>query len=168
MPEHGSCAPRFAMDSRTAEQIRTRLIDQLVFFDEQQMSVLDTYFPSASTEPQERSATVAWMDQYVSELEQIVFGLAGNSPDLPPKVLIGSTVTLRQPADNERKTYKICLPDDADPSTGNLSFLSPIGMQLLLASLNETVHLPALPGVSETMTDSIISDIRFEEEELRK
>lgn len=153
---HGFFTPSLSMDGQTVEQIRTSLIRQLLFFDEQQLNVLDTYFPAYCTEPEERSSTAAWMEHYVAELEHIVSGLAGESPCLPDKVLIGSTVTLQQPA--ETKTYKICFPQDADPDSGRLSFLSPIGMRLLLASLHETVRLPAQCEGTET----VIADIRFE------
>ena len=47
------------------------------------------------------------------------------------KVIFGATVDLEDVDSGEAKTYTILGPDEADPSKGSISFLSPVGQALL-------------------------------------
>ncbi|CAK7038105.1 MAG: Transcription elongation factor GreA [Desulfovibrio sp.] len=47
------------------------------------------------------------------------------------KVIFGATVELEDVDSGEAKTYTILGPDEADPSKGSISFLSPVGQALL-------------------------------------
>ncbi len=47
------------------------------------------------------------------------------------KVVFGCTVELEDVDSGEKKTYSILGPDEADPSKGSISFVSPVGKALL-------------------------------------
>ncbi|MBQ7617329.1 MAG: transcription elongation factor GreA [Desulfovibrio sp.] len=47
------------------------------------------------------------------------------------KVVFGCTVELEDVDSGEKKTYTILGPDEADPSKGSISFVSPVGKALL-------------------------------------
>ena len=47
------------------------------------------------------------------------------------KVIFGATVELEDVDSGEAKTYTILGPDEADPSKGSISILSPVGQALL-------------------------------------
>ena len=47
------------------------------------------------------------------------------------KVIFGATVELEDVDSGEAKNYTILGPDEADPSKGSISFLSPVGQALL-------------------------------------
>ena len=47
------------------------------------------------------------------------------------KVIFGATVDLEDVDSGEAKVYTILGPDEADPSKGSISFLSPVGQALL-------------------------------------
>lgn len=47
------------------------------------------------------------------------------------KVIFGATVDLEDVDSGEAKIYTILGPDEADPSKGSISFLSPVGQALL-------------------------------------
>lgn len=47
------------------------------------------------------------------------------------KVIFGATVEIEDVDSGEAKTYTILGPDEADPTTGSISFLSPVGQALL-------------------------------------
>ncbi len=47
------------------------------------------------------------------------------------KVIFGATVEMEDVDSGEAKTYTILGPDEADPTKGSISFLSPVGQALL-------------------------------------
>ena len=47
------------------------------------------------------------------------------------KVIFGATVEMENVDNGETKTYTILGPDEADPTKGSISFLSPVGQALL-------------------------------------
>ena len=61
----------------------------------------------------------------------------------PPKdaseVRFGSTVTIRR-EDGRRQTYRIVGEDEADPSLGTLSYVSPVAQALLGKQIGEVVQ----------------------------
>lgn len=47
------------------------------------------------------------------------------------RVIFGSTVEVEDVDSGEKKSFTILGPDEADPGTGSISFLSPVGQALL-------------------------------------
>jgi len=55
-------------------------------------------------------------------------------------------VTVLYDEDDETEDFVICLPDQSDPDRGFISFLSPVGRQLLLRKLGEQLSLKIPTG----------------------
>lgn len=139
------------------DALRKRLIEQLTFFDENKMQLLDTYFPHDRFGYQERERYLHFLDRYVKTVETIVQQLNETSGSAIPKVLIGSEVSLFYEEYDEEDTLTICFPEKADPDSGKVSFLSPIASQILLRSVDDNVQLNTPQGD----TSVTIRDIRF-------
>jgi transcription elongation factor GreA len=60
--------------------------------------------------------------------------------------LIGTKVTVWYEEDNESEDYVICYPEQSDPDRGYISFLSPVGRQLLLKNNGEKLSLKIPTG----------------------
>ena len=57
------------------------------------------------------------------------------------KVVFGCTVELEDVDSGEQKTYSILGPDEADPSKGSISFVSPVGKALLGKEVGDEVSI---------------------------
>ncbi|UYP10979.1 GreA/GreB family elongation factor [Priestia megaterium] len=68
-----------------------------------------------------------------------------------------SQVSLMYLDNKETEQFTICFPGQSDPDKGNISFLSPVGRQLLLRSAGEKLVLTT-PGGN---TEVIIKEIKF-------
>jgi len=51
--------------------------------------------------------------------------------------LIGSSVTVKYLDDGDEEEYTLVYPTEADPDRNRISFFSPIGIHLLMASVGE-------------------------------
>jgi len=123
---------------------RKQLIEQLVYFDENKTDFLNQYYPSFG---KDRERVDKVLGVYARTVEQL---LADEQlPLLNGCVLIGSRVTLRYVEDGEQEQYAIVFPPLADPDRNRLSFLSPIGLQLLLARAGERYMLVVPSGEIE-------------------
>lgn len=113
-------------------------LQQLAYIDENNKDLTNLYL--SSTPIQERIKH--FFNLYVLEVEEI---LSKNSKkgfiSKFPKVLIGTKVTVLYDEDDETEDFVICLPDQSDPDRGFISFLSPVGRQLLLRKLGEQLSL---------------------------
>jgi len=116
---------------------------QLVYIDENIKDLTNLYL--SSTPIQER--VKHFFNLYVLEVEEL---LANNSKkgfiSFFSKVLIGTKVTVLYDEDNETEEFVICLPEQSDPDRGFISFLSPVGRQLLLRKLGEQISLKIPTG----------------------
>ncbi|MEW9673201.1 GreA/GreB family elongation factor [Ammoniphilus sp. 3BR4] len=74
-------------------------------------------------------------------------------------VFIGSEVTLLYLKENYLDKYTICFPDQSNPDSGYVSFLSPIGRQIMLRGINEPILLTTPNGEANV----IIKDIEFKQ-----
>jgi len=74
------------------------------------------------------------------------------------QVFFGATVTLEE-EDGERKTYSIVGIDEADPSHGKISWISPLTRVLLKARVGDVVQLRSPKGAR----DLAILEIRYQE-----
>jgi len=74
-----------------------------------------------------------------------------------PKVYIGTKVTVQYEDDGEIEEYILCFPEQSEPDEGYISFLSPLGRQLLLKKVGEKVAIK-IPSGDLTVT---IKDISY-------
>lgn len=127
---------------------------QLVYIDENIKELTNLYL--SSTPIQERIKH--FFNLYVLEVEDL---LSKNHNkgfiSLFPKVFIGTKVTVLYDEDNESDEFVICFPEQSDPDSGFISFLSPVGRQLLLRELGEQLSL-RIPTGDLQMT---IKDISY-------
>jgi transcription elongation factor GreA len=116
---------------------------QLVLLDENRSEFLDLYFPYAHSN-QERKK----MDSLIAEYTRQIGKLLRSDPleEIPQFVFIGSTVTCLDLDHHVEDQYTICFPEESDPDNGLISFLSPVGQQLLLAKVNHPVTIETPNG----------------------
>ena len=123
-------------------QMRNKIMEQIVYFEENMTDFLDLYFPYSGTENYRRKRFEALLTQYMKTLEQMV-----QQSDVEfaiDSVAIGCKVGLFDLDQNITEHYTITFPDDANPDDNQISFLSPLGQQLLLAKLGQelTIETP--------------------------
>lgn len=113
-------------------------VDQLVFIDTNIKDLTDLYL--SSTPLHERLKH--FFSLYVLEVEELLKQnrQAGFITRIP-KVFIGTKVTVLYDEDGDTEDYVICFPEDSDPDQGFISFLSPVGRQLLLKGVGEQISL---------------------------
>jgi transcription elongation factor GreA len=138
----------------TLTPLHRRLVEQLVYFDEQRIPFLDLHFAGKQAERQKASQ---WLDQYVSTVESLLHETAGNTTSDLPRVVIGSQVTLHYVEEGYEEQLTICFPEQTDPDAGRISFLSPLGRQLLMHAVDDTLRLEMPMGTAEV----IVRAIRF-------
>ncbi|MCU6797074.1 GreA/GreB family elongation factor [Paenibacillus sp. WQ 127069] len=129
---------------------RLQLINQLVYFDEEKTNFLNHYFPENN---HKRSAFERILSDYTSTLEKIVADL--NEDRLNSVALIGSRLELRYVNDDWIESFTIVFPQHADPNHNLISFLSPMGIQLLMSQINETYQLAVPSGVISVKVEDI-------------
>ncbi|NOU96355.1 transcription elongation factor GreAB [Paenibacillus sp. LMG 31456] len=130
---------------------RTQLINQLVYFDEQKKDFLDHYFPNSA---KERGKIELLLSVYSVTLERILGVFT--QENLNSTVLIGSRMKIVYLEDGYTESYTIVFPHQADPNSNKISFLSPIGFQLLMAKINETYQLKIPSGEIKVKLEEII------------
>lgn len=118
-------------------------VQQLVYIDENIKEFTNLYL--SSTPVPERLKN--FFSLYSLEVEDLIQeNLHKGSISFFPKVLIGTKVTVLYNEDNETEDYIICFPEQSDPDSGYISFLSPVGRQLLLKKIGETLSLKIPTG----------------------
>ncbi|MED4203986.1 GreA/GreB family elongation factor [Neobacillus mesonae] len=117
--------------------------EQLAFIEENLKELTNLYI--SSTPIQERLKH--FFNRYVLELEDLLKQNQKNAfIGLFPKVYIGTKVTVLYEDENDTEDYVICFPEHSDPDRGFISFLSPVGRQLLLKDLGENISLKIPTG----------------------
>ncbi len=129
---------------------RTQLVKQLLYFDEERNGFLNHYYPGKH--PQRKQAEEL-INRYCTVLEQLLSDYSEEK--LCSSVLIGSRLDLRYLADGYIDTYTIVFPAYTDPAEGKISWLSPLGMQLLMAQRNLEYELEVPSGKISVMIDNI-------------
>ncbi|EKN65751.1 hypothetical protein BABA_18352 [Neobacillus bataviensis LMG 21833] len=140
---------------------------QLVYIDENIKDLTTLYL--SSTPIQDRIKH--FFNLYVLEVEEL---LSENGKkgfiSLFHKVFIGTKVTVLLEEDNETEDFVICLPEQSNPDSGFISFLSPVGRQLLLRNLGEQLLLKIPTGdLQVTIRDiSYVGDLLEMEERYKE
>jgi transcription elongation factor GreA len=118
-------------------------VQQLVYLDENIKEFTNLYL--SSTPVPERLKN--FFSLYSLEVEDLIQEKQRKgSITFFPKVLIGTKVTVMYEEDHETEDYIICFPEYSDPDSGYISFVSPVGRQLLLKKLGETLSLKIPTG----------------------
>lgn len=115
---------------------RSRLVDQLVFLDEQMTMFLDSY-PSPQKLQVHRS-----IKRYENILKRLLELDDVNLVKTLSKVtVIGSSITICYEEEGSNELFTVVLPTEIDPDQNRVSLFSPIGNQLLSRSTGETFIL---------------------------
>lgn len=133
------------MSQEKNQNFREVLRSQLSFFEEQRLNFLDTYVSSQYDNRHLRKKIEQMIERYVDEVGRLV-AMETLQPDPLERVLIGAVVIIRYEDELDTDTLTVCFPDQSDPDQGRISFLSPIGSQLLLARTNDVVQVSTPNG----------------------
>lgn len=128
----------------------TQLVNQLLFFDEEKQSFLKRYIPNDS---KERNKVDQVLSIYTASLEKVIGESSQES--LNSMVLIGSQVTLCYEEDGYQEQYTVVFPHMTDSSKNWISFLSPIGLQLLMTRMDEVYEFIVPSGPIEVKIKSV-------------
>jgi transcription elongation factor GreA len=134
-------------------QNKDYFVQQLAYIDENIKELTDLYF--SSTPVQERLKH--FFNIFVLEVEELLNNNQFNDMISSfPKVYIGTKVTVLYDEDNETEDYVICYPEQSDPDSGYISFLSPVGRQLLFKKMGDNISLK-IPTGELSVTIKVIS-----------
>ncbi|OCA83163.1 hypothetical protein A8F94_18745 [Bacillus sp. FJAT-27225] len=134
-------------------------VHQLVYIDEHIKELTELYI--SSTPVGERVKD--FFAQYTLEVEGFLKENQRNDLITSiPKVFIGSKVTVVFEDEDDTEEYIISYPEQTDPDSGIISFLSPVGRQLLLKRVGDQVSIK-IPSGQLTVT---IQEISFAGHEL--
>jgi transcription elongation factor GreA len=127
-------------------------IKQLTYIDENHQELNGLYLSSTPLKERRKD----FLSVYVREVEQYI-DLCNQAPGEQPlrKVLIGTKVTVLFDGEDDREVYHICLPEESDPDNGCISFLSPVGRQLLLKNLGEKTSITIPSGKLDVVIENI-------------
>ncbi|WP_150271475.1 GreA/GreB family elongation factor [Paenibacillus tepidiphilus] len=121
---------------------KVQLLNQLLFFDEGLSSFLSEYYPEPGPD---RVLVERTLKQYTSVVEGILQDFSLNR--LNSCALIGSKIEVEYLDDSSVECYTIVFPGASDPGCNEISFLSPIGLQLLMTEPDENVELEVPSGI---------------------
>ncbi|NER44912.1 GreA/GreB family elongation factor [Bacillus megaterium NBRC 15308 = ATCC 14581] len=141
------------MSHKVYHALGESLIRQLAFRDKNCTEFISSYFSSDTRE------YLNFFYKYTHEVQKYLLSFSALSEDISvvPKIFIESQVSLMYLDNKQTEQFTICFPDQSDPDKGNISFLSPVGSQLLLRSAGEKLVLTT-PGGS---TEVFIKEIKF-------
>ncbi|WP_462412708.1 GreA/GreB family elongation factor [Neobacillus sp. Marseille-QA0830] len=123
-------------------QSQEDFVQQLVYLDENIKELTNLYI--SSTPIQERLKH--FFSLYLMEVEELLKINKEKSLKSFSKVYIGTKVTVLYDDEHETEDYVICFPEHSDPDSGCISFLSPVGRQLLLKKVGEKLSLKIPTG----------------------
>lgn len=124
-------------------QNKDYFFQQLSFIDENIKELTNLYL--SSTPITERIKH--FFNLYVLEIEELLKVNQNNDViSFFPKVFIGTKVTVLYDEENETEDYVICYPEHSNPDHGFISFLSPVGRQLLFKNISEKIMLKIPTG----------------------
>ena len=135
----------------SSDQFRDQLIHQLTTLGEEKKQFLDAYFPVYG---QKRNEINKLLTTYTLQVKKL---LELSDDQLLDTVLIGSRVRVAYLNKPTIDTFIIDHPRLSNLSGDRISFLSPIGSQLLLSSPGDVVTVETPTGVARMR----ILEIRF-------
>jgi len=129
---------------------RSQLVRQLIYFDEEKIHFLDQYFPDYN---QKRAEVERKLAEYSAWLERLL--QAFDEERLHERALIGSRLDVEFDGEGVGESFTIVFPPYADPEQNRVSFLSPVGFQLLMAKAGERCRLLLPSGEAEVEVHSV-------------
>jgi transcription elongation factor GreA len=140
------------MNHNVYHSLRESLVGQLVYLEENGASLVDSYFAS------DMNRYTRFFNQYTSCVQSFLSKMNDKSELSPSisQVFIGSQVSILYEEEQDMEQFTICFPDQVDPDKGYISFLSPVGSQLLLRFLGEKIVLVTPGGNTEVNIKEII------------
>lgn len=134
---------------------RERLVHQLVTLGDERNQFLDAFFPMQGKERTE-------INQLLSKYTRFIEARLAKPGENPHSaVLIGCNVEMLDLDYKETDRFTIVYPGEADPDQNLISFLSPIGKHLLMASIGDEIDIPTPSGSMRVR----ITGISFDETE---
>ncbi|MGC5327124.1 GreA/GreB family elongation factor [Brevibacillus sp. SYSU BS000544] len=132
---------------------RKHLVNQLLFFDEEQSNFLQDYFPDQGKEKQSMER---FIQQYSQTLEKLLaMDDSYLAQSLLSVALLGSSVKVIFQDDGLEEQFTVVYPTEIDPDRNRISLLSPIGRQLLLVSPNDSIVLKTPVGEQNVLIGEI-------------
>lgn len=125
------------------EKTKAYFEQQLHYFEHNKTEFLDQYVPYTSEGANRRKQTEQLLDAYIAAVRSALQDLGKDGA--PEFVTIGSEVTVTYLDDGSEDRYKIGFPEDSDPDENSISFLSPLGRQLLMVKKGQNVSIET-PG----------------------
>ena len=113
--------------------------EQLQYIDTNFQELKSLYLSSTPLKERDNNFFNSYIHELESFLENEVIGPIS-------KVFIGTKVTVMFDGDDDTEDYYICLQKQSDPDAGCISFLSPVGRQLLLRNVDDNVLLNTPAG----------------------
>lgn len=129
--------------------LREQLVHQIVLLDDEKSRFLDTYF---TRQEKERSEMDHFLSTYTKYIEKL---LGATDNELHASVLIGSSITVNYLEHQFIDTLTIVLPNEADPDENLISFLSPVGKQMLMAAKGQVLSVITPSGKMEVRIEGI-------------
>lgn len=120
--------------------LREELLRQLVVLGEDKRFFLDALFRMHDAKRMQASA---FLDTYVQFIKE---KLTLKDEQLRQYVWIGCTVECDEADSKTSDAFTIAFPHETDPDLNRISFLSPVGNQLLMASVGETRSIATPSG----------------------
>ena len=133
----------------TIEKTRAFFERQIRYFEQNKTDFLDLYAHHMSDSANPRKQTEQLLDTYLAAVRDALQGQGG----IPDFVTIGSEVTIIYEEDGMKERYKIGLPENSNPDENCVSFLSPLGRQLLMAKKGQHLSIET-PGEPMQVTVS--------------
>jgi len=120
--------------------LRERLLEQLQQLAEERNRLLEELYRHGDKERKEMEALA---DKYTECLKSFISRPASYEQ---PIVLIGSRIEVEYLEYRTTDSLIIVFPQEADPENGRISFLSPVGSQLLMAPLHAVISISTPAG----------------------
>ena len=129
-----------------SKSIFENLVKHLVEIEENKNELLETYFPESS---RKRNEFLKILNNYLAQINTVIqnTSISENTNNDFPYVIIGSDVEVADLNDQKVYSFRIVSPFDVMESieSNDVSYLSPVGMSLLLKKVGTNVVI-STPG----------------------
>lgn len=134
--------------SKLTNEMAKNFLKQLTILEEERIPFLDTYFPMHGNER-------IRMDQFLTDYVQTLRAFLAQPKAFTPTVLIGSEVSLTYLDEQTTDSLTIVFPHETQPDQQQISFLSPIGRQLLMKKIGDVINIEIPSGLLPVRIDQI-------------
>jgi len=140
--------------------VQEQIGKQLVVMKEEKSRMMTAYFSQQSKERTEMEQLLA---SYTSGLEKLL--TLADEHAVSSVVLVGSRVTIEYVELQSEDSFQITFPQEAEPGNNCISFLSPVGRQLLMASLGELISIITPSGPMDVRVTAIDNAVLMKQAE---